>query len=129
MRRLSIALALLLWLTIGGSLSLAQTASPAATPAVDLTGTMPLPLSGNRLAEFETYVQELMKTLGVPGASIAVVQGDQVVLMKGYGVRDLRSNEPVTPDTLMMIGSITKSFTSMMAATARPEMFSSLPKP
>ena len=117
MRRMSIALALLLWLTIGGSLSLAQTASPAATPAVDLSGTMPLPLSGNRLAEFETYVQDLMKTLGVPGASIAVVQGDQVVLLKGYGVRDLRSNSPVTPDTLMMIGSITKSFTSMMAAS------------
>jgi YD repeat-containing protein len=40
-----------------------------------------------------------------------VVQGDKVILLKGYGYRDMEKRLPVTPDTLFGIGSITKSFT------------------
>jgi CubicO group peptidase (beta-lactamase class C family) len=117
MRRISILLALLLWLTAAGSAGLAQTASPAASPQVNLAGTMPLELTGDRLTAFESYIQQTMTTLGVPGASIAVVQGGKIVYMNGFGVRDLRGTAPVTPDTLMMIGSVNKSFTSMLAAS------------
>lgn len=48
----------------------------------------------------------------VPGLAIAVVRDDKVVLAKGYGVRDLVSKQPVTPDTLFAAGSITKTFTA-----------------
>ena len=42
---------------------------------------------------------------------IAVVQDGKVVLVKGYGYRDLEKKLPVTPKTLFAVGSITKSFT------------------
>jgi CubicO group peptidase (beta-lactamase class C family) len=78
---------------------------------------MPLPLTGERRAAFEAYVADAINRLSVPGASVAVVQGGLVVYAQGFGVTKLSGSNPVTPDTLMMIGSVTKSMTSTMAAT------------
>ena len=60
---------------------------------------------------FDEFVAQAMKDWKVPGAAVAVVQGDKVLLLKGYGFRDVEKNLPVTPKTLFSIGSITKSFT------------------
>jgi beta-lactamase family protein/uncharacterized protein DUF3471 len=37
--------------------------------------------------------------------------GEKIILLKGYGYRDLEKQLPVTPNTLFPIGAITKSFT------------------
>jgi CubicO group peptidase (beta-lactamase class C family) len=129
MRRVPIVLAMLLALLVAGSATMAQVETPVpalpatplpvptTAPAADLTGVSPLPLTGERRAAFETYAADAIDRLGVPGASIAVVQGREVVYARGFGVRELGGTDPVTPDTLMMIGSVTKSMTSTMAAT------------
>jgi CubicO group peptidase (beta-lactamase class C family) len=129
MRRLPLVLVAFLLLATLGPIGLAQVetpvpgtpATPFATPAVapspDLSGVEPLPLTGARRVEFEAYIADQMAMLGVPGASIAVVQGGQVVYAQGFGVKELGGTAPVTPDTLLMIGSVTKSMTSTMAAT------------
>jgi CubicO group peptidase (beta-lactamase class C family) len=64
----------------------------------------------------EQYVNASMKDWKVPGASVAIVKDGSVVYMKGFGVRDVRTNQPVTPDTLFDIGSCTKAFTSAAVA-------------
>jgi CubicO group peptidase (beta-lactamase class C family) len=94
---------------------LAQEATPASP--VSLANVQPLPLSSERQAELAAYIAEMLKKTGVPGAAVAVVQNGEVVYQQGFGVRELGSSEPVTPETLMMIGSITKSMTATMAAT------------
>ncbi|HUP59966.1 MAG TPA: serine hydrolase [Thermoanaerobaculia bacterium] len=53
-----------------------------------------------------------MKAWQIPGAAIAIVRNDRVVYVAAYGVKDLATNEPVTPDTLFQIGSTSKAFTS-----------------
>ena len=53
----------------------------------------------------------------MPGAAVAVVQNGDVVYLNGFGVKEVGSTRPVTPDTMMMIGSITKSMTTMMAGS------------
>jgi CubicO group peptidase (beta-lactamase class C family) len=58
-----------------------------------------------------------MRAYDVPGVEVAVVQDGRVVHLKGFGVRRIGSAEPVTPDTLMKVGSITKSMTTMMIGT------------
>ena len=88
---------------------------PQALP--DLTGVTPLPLTGERLATFAAYVAATLAERGVPGASVAVVQGGEVVFAQGFGVRELGRPAPVTADTLLRIGSVTKSFSSMLTAT------------
>src|SRR5918994_7527914 len=129
MQRMAIILAVLLALVVGSRTVVAQVetpvpalpatplAVPPAPPVADLAGVTPLPLTGARRAAFEAYAADAINRLGVPGASVAVVQGGEVVYAQGFGVRALGGTDPVTPDTLMMIGSVTKSMTSTMAAT------------
>lgn len=63
------------------------------------------------------YVQETMEDESIPGLALAIVQGDEIVLAEGYGLRDVNTNAPVTPDTLFHIGSVHKSMTAMMIAS------------
>jgi CubicO group peptidase (beta-lactamase class C family) len=57
----------------------------------------------------ERYVAEWMSENGVPGASVAVVDGTDLAYSEGFGARDLDQNLPATPETLYGIGSCTKS--------------------
>jgi CubicO group peptidase (beta-lactamase class C family) len=45
------------------------------------------------------------------------VQDGAVAFLQGFGVRERGRTQPVTPDTLMGVGSATKSFTTTLAAT------------
>lgn len=54
----------------------------------------------------------------VPGASLAVVEGDQVVLLRGFGYRNMAKREKATPDTAFGIGSASKAFTALLLAQA-----------
>ncbi len=67
--------------------------------------------------ELERFVHVAMETLGIPGAAIAIVQGGDIVYSGGFGVKSAGGEEPVTPDTQMMIGSVGKSLTSLLTAT------------
>lgn len=64
----------------------------------------------------DASINSSMKEWKVPGAAVAIVQGQSVVYMKGFGVREIGKNEAVTPDTLFDIGSCTKAFTSAAIA-------------
>ena len=52
----------------------------------------------------------------IPGLSVAVVQGGQVIFCEGYGFRDVEMKFKVTPHTRFAIGSTTKAFTTMAMA-------------
>jgi CubicO group peptidase (beta-lactamase class C family) len=67
-------------------------------------------------AAVDRIVNEALRAWRVPGASVAIVQNDRVVFAKGYGVKELGSNAPVTADTLFHIGSTTKAFTTTAMA-------------
>lgn len=56
-----------------------------------------------------------MRAAGAPGAAVAVVVGDSVVLAAGLGVRSVEERAPVTTATLFRVGSVTKSITGLGA--------------
>ena len=60
----------------------------------------------------DRYVAARMSATAMPGLALAVVKGDDVVYLKGYGRAD-PSGRPVTPQTPFVIGSITKPFTAL----------------
>jgi CubicO group peptidase (beta-lactamase class C family) len=64
----------------------------------------------------DKFVSSSMKEWKVPGISIAIVRDQSVAYIQGFGVRDIRSGQPVTPDTLFDIGSCTKAFTAAVIA-------------
>jgi CubicO group peptidase (beta-lactamase class C family) len=67
-------------------------------------------------ASVDKIIEDALKSWQVPGASLAIVQNDKVVHLKGYGVKEQGSNAPVTPDTLFAIGSTSKAFTTTAMA-------------
>ena len=63
----------------------------------------------------ETYIAAEMKAKGIPGMAIALVDGDQVVWAKGFGVANLKRKTPATADTQFPLGSISKPITALIA--------------
>jgi CubicO group peptidase (beta-lactamase class C family) len=112
---------LLALLTAAGIAGLASAASPAPTAGAELARTSASASASVALGlgDFDAYVQRVMQDWRVPGAAIAIVQDGRVILSKGYGLRDVKNNLPMTPRTLFPIASITKSFTvATLAALA-----------
>ena len=66
--------------------------------------------------EFQDYVEETMQIDGIPGVALALVEGDEIILATGLGLRDVFKNLPVDTETLFHIGSTQKSMTAMMIA-------------
>jgi len=64
-----------------------------------------------KLDGFDAFANQELRDWKCDGFAIAVVQDGKVILSKGYGLRDVKKNLPVTEKTLFAIGSATKSFT------------------
>lgn len=67
-------------------------------------------------AKVDSAVHKAMLDWGVPGAAVAIVRDDQVLLAQGYGVKELGKSAPVTANTLFAVGSTTKAFTTAAMA-------------
>jgi CubicO group peptidase (beta-lactamase class C family) len=62
--------------------------------------------------EIDAYVERQTERLNVPGAAIAIVEGDEIAHLRGFG-RASPGGEAPTPETPFIIGSLTKSFTAL----------------
>jgi len=62
--------------------------------------------------EFDRFVEAELERERCPGASIAIVLGDQVIYSKGYGLANVETLTPVTTEMLFRLGSTTKMFTA-----------------
>ena len=60
----------------------------------------------------DAYVEGQMHRLKVPGASLAIVEDDKIVHLRGFGRARPHGGAP-TPQTPFFIGSLTKSFTAL----------------
>ncbi|MFS2109444.1 serine hydrolase domain-containing protein [Sphingomonas sp. Sphisp140] len=111
--------------TLAGNHALAQTAPPACpappaatggpsnvhtryveanlNPAVLKPGARPFSLA------------ERMRAYDVPGISVAVIHQGRIDWARGWGLRDLTSCAPVTPDTAFQAASISKVVTAVIA--------------
>lgn len=61
----------------------------------------------------DRFVRDWLTDTQVPGASLAIVDGEDIRYANGYGVVDADGGEAATPETLYGIGSVTKSFTAL----------------
>jgi CubicO group peptidase (beta-lactamase class C family) len=60
----------------------------------------------------EKFALAELKETHTPGAAVAVVSGDRLVFAKGFGVANVETGAPITPDMLFRVGSVTKMFTA-----------------
>ncbi len=59
-------------------------------------------------AFLDEYIPGNMERSHVPGLVITVVEGDKVLLSKGYGYADLENRISMTPQTNVRVGSVSK---------------------
>ena len=64
------------------------------------------------LQDLDAQVERVRRQFDVPGIAVAIVRDGQVVLERGYGVREVGKPEPVTATTPFAIASNTKAFTA-----------------
>lgn len=81
------------------------------------------------LDSLETYVKDQQALWKIPAVAIAIVEDGKVVKQIVNGVTGYQSNTPIDENSLFMIGSNTKAFTSILMATLAAEEKISLTDP
>jgi len=64
----------------------------------------------------DTIAKEEIEKQKIPGLVLVVVKGDAIAYAKGFGVANVETKEPLTPDHLFRVGSTTKMITGAAAA-------------
>ena len=77
-------------------------------------GRKPQPLDAAHIAQIKAFVETSMQELGIPGASMALIDGGKVVYEDGFGVRELGKPERVDENTVFMVASNTKGMTTLL---------------
>ena len=65
------------------------------------------------LALIDKKISAYMQQQSVPGLSIAIAKNERLVFAKGFGSADTTTKEPVTPDSLFRVASISKPITAV----------------
>ena len=68
--------------------------------------------AGDLEARVDAAVKAAMEREHIPGVSIGIQNGDQVLIARGYGFADVENEVAATEHTVYRIGSITKQFTA-----------------
>jgi beta-lactamase class C len=92
--------------------SLSATTSVAATTAA-VKASAPL-AAGFDVRLFEGMAQQLVNRQRVPGLAMAIVHNGQIISVRGYGVTDVRTDQPVDAHTVFRLASLSKAFAGTM---------------
>lgn len=66
--------------------------------------------------EVERLAEELLESSGIPGMAVAVVRNGTVAFQRGFGVRDVETGQPVGPDTVFQLASLSKPIGATVVA-------------
>ena len=102
--------------TVALTLAAALPAQAQQAPPIRIDDTMePLAWPGPdaaQLRQFDALVAQVQRQFDVPGVAVAIVKDGQVVLERGYGVREMGKPAKVDAHTMFAIASNTKAFTA-----------------
>src|SRR5262249_18648993 len=74
------------------------------------------PLTGRAvpgLASFDRMMHTFLKKHKVPGAALAVSKDGRLVYARGFGHADVEAKDPVRPNPLMRVASVSKPITAL----------------
>jgi beta-lactamase class C len=100
-----------------------KTLSLTATVVFALCATAPVSRAADTTQDaikrtVDAAIQPLMAKDGIHGMAIGIVAGGKAYVYN-YGVVSTETNQPVTPDTLFELGSVSKTFTATLATYAQ----------
>ena len=104
------------WLLAVAAICVAPRMAQAEPPASATVGALTPEKVKAALAELEKLTETTLKTAGIPGIAIVVVYRDEVVWMKGFGLREAGKPERIDADTVFQLASVSKPITSTVLA-------------
>jgi CubicO group peptidase (beta-lactamase class C family) len=93
-----------------------RAAAHQATPTAGGEATITAAQVQSAVDRLDNLIEDGMAQTGVPGTAVAVVFNDEVVYERSFGVRELGKPEPITPETVFQIASLSKSLSSTLVA-------------
>jgi len=103
----TITLLLLLLFIFNGSISYAQKVYNDKEPKT--------------LTELKNSIQKILRETKTPGAGVALVSGDETILLEGFGRADIENNIDVNENTMFRLGSISKMYVALAILKLREE--------
>jgi CubicO group peptidase (beta-lactamase class C family) len=91
-----------------------QSLRPKGYQRESFAGRKAQPLDAAHIAQLKAFVETSMQQLGIPGASLALIDGGKIVYEGGLGTRELGKPERVDENTLFMAASNTKGMTTLL---------------
>ncbi len=91
--------------------------TPAKSPIAAVAATQSLPPARvtATLADYQRWLDQLAERNAVAGLATAVVVNDKVVFERSVGYADAATKQPVTPDTVFRLASLSKAFATALA--------------
>lgn len=65
------------------------------------------------LAQYDRAMAGLLARWGIPGAALAIARDGRLMFARGYGLASIENDQPVQPDSLFRIASVSKPITAM----------------
>jgi N-acyl-D-amino-acid deacylase len=103
-----------------GAVGSAQAATPSDTikvpPSTGDLVVQPSQPVGEQVAGLESFdrtVADLLARWQIPGGSLAIAKDGRLVLARGYGLADVAASQPVQPDSLFRVASVSKPITAV----------------
>ena len=66
---------------------------------------------------FDRLIPDFIDKYDIPGGAVAIVKDGRLVFARGYGLADIGNAEPVQPDSLFRIASLSKPITAVVILT------------
>jgi beta-lactamase class C len=108
-----------------GILCLLLAALPCiAIAQVPVQGTPPTPVFAHASApsfaadarDMEALAQQVVDRARIPGMALVIAQNGQILTLRGFGVTDTVTRQPITPHTVFRLASLSKAFAGTLAA-------------
>ena len=97
----------------------AEAAAALAPASVDFRGVeyqagmAQATLDSDMTTQIDTYVEEMMESIGLPGFALGIVKDGGLAYAKGFGVADVETGAPVTPQTVFQLAEVTMAPTTL----------------
>lgn len=74
------------------------------------------PLYDPLVRQFEEFAEQGMGGSRIPGLAVAIVRGNDIIFLKGFGVREAGGYDPIDIHTVFRLASVSKGFTPVLAS-------------
>ena len=74
-----------------------------------------LPINKAAAADIDAAIDGALRQQEIPGVSAVVIRDHKVIYSAGHGVADIKTGRPMTDETVMYIGSLSKVLTAVLA--------------